>query len=291
MVEKFTVSFGHLEVRERLIDPEVRTVGVHCPTFIVYLEIKEEKMGRKQKITLDSDSKKAASYTNAYGNHQFVSPTGMSAAYNYSSPPPQHPRTNHRPHFHSPAAAPSSSMNHGSSVHNHFQQQNMPTGTSYPYSAAANHVNHHPPAPFSSASPPSQQQPGHHQHQPQSNPISIPNIPVIDPALIAVYLQHLNLSAATAASAQQQHPHDTLHTTSSMHAVPAAVSSGASSVASAAEVYTAGHDGRSTGKFKRGEEHHDVISTRVDMMQTSQRAHTHGKNIHAVFTNIKFKNT
>ena len=83
MVEKFTVSFGRLEVCQRLIQPEVRTIDVHCPTFIVYLEIKEEKVGRKQKITLDSGSKMVAAYTNAYANHAFVSATGMPAAYNY----------------------------------------------------------------------------------------------------------------------------------------------------------------------------------------------------------------
>jgi len=224
-------------------------------------------MGRKQKSTLDSGSKKAAAYTSAYANHAFVSPTGMPAAYNYSSPPPaqHHPRTSHHPHFHSPPA-PSSSMNHGNAVHNHFHQQNMPPGTSYPYSATPNHGNHHPPTLFSLASP-SQQQPGNHHHPPQTNPIHMPNhIPAIDPTLIAVYLQHLNLSAAAAASAQQQRPHVGSHTASSMHAVPAVVST-ASSVASAAEGQTAGHDGRSTGKFKRGEEDCDVTSTRVEMVQ------------------------
>ena len=122
-------------------------------------------------------------------------------------------------------------MNHGNAVHNHFHQQNMPPGTSYPYSATPNHGNHHPPTLFSLASP-SQQQPGNHHHPPQTNPIHMPNhIPAIDHTLIAVYLQHLNLSAATAASAQQQRPHVSSHTTSSMHAAPAVVST-ASSVAS-----------------------------------------------------------
>ena len=61
----------------------------------------------------------------------------------------------------------------------------------------------------------------HHHPPPQTNLINIPNISTIDPMLIAVYLQHLNA-------------HVTLHTTSSsMHVVPAVVST--ASVASAAE--------------------------------------------------------
>jgi hypothetical protein len=279
MVEKFTVSFGRLEVCQRLIQPEVRTIDVHCPTFIVYLEIKEEKVGRKQKITLDSGSKnKAAGYTNAYSNHAFASPTGTPAPHNYSSPSPaqQHPRTTHHQHDHSPAA-PAYSMNHGfgSTAHNHYfhQHQNMPPGSSYPH-GTPNHVNHPPPPPG-----PSSSQPGHHHHPPpssapQMNPF-VPPISAMDPALIAMYLQHLNLAATTAAasSAQQQPPSNIASTRTAAVPAPVAVST-ASSVASEGKT---GHDGRSTGKFKRGDEHRDVTSARVETVQRLREMGGRGK--------------
>jgi len=51
MVENFTVSFGPLKVKKRLIDPKVRTKNIYCPTFVVYMEVIEEKATRKQKIS------------------------------------------------------------------------------------------------------------------------------------------------------------------------------------------------------------------------------------------------
>lgn len=47
MVETYTVSFGNLKVKRTLIDPKVRTKNIMCPTFLVYLEVIEEKATRK----------------------------------------------------------------------------------------------------------------------------------------------------------------------------------------------------------------------------------------------------
>ena len=70
-----------------------------------------------------------------------------------------------------------------------------------------------------------------------------------------------------------------------MHAAPAAVST-ASSVASAAEGQTAGHDDgiRSTGNLNRGEEHHDVTFLRVKMVQRLREmgGRAHNSNHHSL---------
>ena len=51
-----------------MVDPKVMAKNIYCPTFVVYLEVIEDSMKRKQKIILDGDEQHV--FPHQATNHQ-----------------------------------------------------------------------------------------------------------------------------------------------------------------------------------------------------------------------------
>jgi hypothetical protein len=314
VVETYTVSFGPLKVKKRVIDPKVKTKNIYCPTFIFYFEIDEEKATRKLKITLDGDEEEdysSGNYANTTNpNHvnpaPFASHTSAQGTYSH------HHHNQHPP----PAAAGQSNPTAAATSAPYFSYSpNAAFFNSPPPPAPQNHqavfsvANIHTNNPHFTAGP------NHHAHYCRnpgnnhttgttsntgitsplfSSPPPPPPGVTIDPSLIVEYLRNLSFAGA----AHQQQPQSDHQQDVNVATAAAGQNTGRESnfhpqVPSDTQ---GSHQHRSPSstvggtKFKRGERHFDVSASRDDFGHQRMLIGSQGVTVETVLSETAGEN-